>query len=195
MEHSLNKAAKSVFIRGMRKLYVRELKEEEQQALKKGLRSEEAFTVRRSQILLSSAEGQAARLIAEQLRCSDQCVREAIHAFHAEGLKSLERQSTRPHSARFSFDEQALMRLADVVSTSPRRYGHEHSLWSLERLAATCYAEGLTARLVNIVTMSEALKRAGIDWKRARKRMNSTDAAYEVKKTTGALDDLGGARP
>jgi transposase len=179
----------------MRKLYVRELTEEEKQALQKGLRSEEAFTVRRSQILLSSAEGQAARVIAEQLRCSDQCVREAIHAFHAEGLKSLERKSTRPHSAHFSFDEQALARLPDVVNTSPRSHGHEHSLWSLERLAETCYAEGLTERLVNVGTMGEALRRTGIDWKRARKRMNSTDAAYEVKKTAGTPDDLGGTRP
>ncbi len=169
----------------MRKLYVRELTEEEKQILQKGLRSEDAFRVRRSQILLSSAEGQQARLIAEQLRCSDQCVREAIHAFHAEGQLSLQRKSTRPHSAEFSFDEQALARLPDLVNTSPRSYGHEHSLWSLERLAETCYAEGLADRQVNVGTMGEALKRAGVNWKRARKRMNSTDAAYEVKKNDG----------
>lgn len=169
--------------------------EEEEQALQKGLRSKDAFTVRRSQILLSSAAGQPAGLIAAQLRCSDQCVREAIHAFHAEGLRSLQRKSTRPHSVQFSFVEQALVRLPDVVNTSPRSYGHEHSLWSLERLAETCYAEGLTDRLVNVGTMSEALKRAGIDWKRARKRMNSTDAAYEVKKTAGTVNGLVGTRP
>ncbi len=145
--------------------------------------------------MLSSAEGKQAKWIAEQQRCSDQCVREAIHAFHVEGLKSLERKSTRPHSAEFSFDEQALVRLPDVVNTSPRSYGHEHSLWSLTRLAETCYAEGLTDRHVNVGTMGEALKRAGVNWKRARKRMNSTDAAYEVKKTTGAADGLGGTRP
>jgi len=181
----LNKVGKCGFIGGMRKLYVRELTEEEEQALRKGLRSEDAFTVRRSQILLSSAEGQQARVIAARLRCSDQCVREAIHAFHAEGLGSVQRKSTRPHSAEFSFDEQALARLPDLVHTSPRRYGHEHSLWSLARLAQTCYAEGLTDRQVNEGTMGEALKRAGIDWQRARKRMNSSDAAYEVKKNAG----------
>jgi transposase len=191
----LDKVGECGFIGDMRKLYVRELTEEEEQALQQGLWCKDVFTVRRSQILLSSAEGQPAGLIAEQLRCSDQCVREAIHAFHAEGLKSLQRKSTRPHSARFSFDEQALARLPDVVNTSPRSYGHEHSLWSLERLAETCYAEGLTERLVNVGTMGEALERAGIDWKRARKRMNSTDAAYEVKKTAGTVDGLGGTRP
>jgi transposase len=151
--------------------------------LQKGLRAPDAFRVRRSQILLSSAEGQSAREIAEQLRCSGQCVREAIHAFHGEGLKSLECKSRRPKSVGFSFDEQALRRLPDIVNTSPRSYGHKHSLWSLERLAATCYAEGLTKRLVNINTMSEALKRAGINWQRARQRMTSTDPAYAVKKT------------
>jgi len=187
--------ARCGFIGSMKKLYVRELREEEEQALRKGLRSDDAFRVRRSQILLSSTEGQTVGLIAKQLRCSDQCVREAIHAFHVEGLRSMQRKSTRPHSAQFSFDEQALARLPDVVNTSPRSYGHSHSLWSLERLAETCYAEGLTKRLVNMGTMGEALKRAGINWKRARKRMNSTDAAYEVKKTPGTLDGLGGTRP
>jgi len=167
----------------MRKLYVRQLTKEEQMVLQKGLRSPDAFTVRRCQILLSSAKGQSVRVIAEQLHCSGQCVREALHGFHVEGLKSVERKSRRPHSVTFSFAEQALQRLPNIVNTSPRSYGHEHSLWSLERLAATCYAEGLTKRLVNINTMSEALKRAGIDWRRARQRMNSTDPAYEAKKT------------
>ena len=60
------------YIGEMRKLYVRELTEEEEQALQKGLRSRDAFTVRRSQILLSSAEGQTVGLIAAQLRCSGQ---------------------------------------------------------------------------------------------------------------------------
>jgi transposase len=179
----------------MRKLYVRELTAEEEEALQKGLRSGDAFTVRRSQIMLNSAEGQPAKVIAERLRCSDQCVREALHAFQAAGLESLHRKSTRPHSAAFSFDEQALARLPDIVNTSPRRYGHEHSLWSLVRLAETCYVEGLTNRQVNVGTMGEALKRAGIDWKRARKRMNSTDATYEVKKTPGMADDVGRTRP
>jgi transposase len=169
----------------MKALYVRELSEEEKEALEKGLQSRTAFTVRRCQIVLNSRRGMKAREIAEALHCSDETVRKAIHAFHAEGLVCLEAKSRRPHSATFSFSAEALARLPDIIAASPRAYGQDHSLWSLERLAVVCYQEGLTTHQVSYETMREAVLRAGINWKRARKRMQSTDEAYPVKKSSG----------
>jgi transposase len=134
---------------------------------------------------LSSARGLKAQAIAEQLHCSDETVRAAIHAFHREGLACLKEKSHRPHSATFSFSPEALACLPDVVAASPRAYGQEHSLWSLERLAAVCHQAGLSDRIVSYETMRDALQRAGINWKRARKRMQSTDAAYPIKKSIG----------
>jgi len=61
----------------------------------------------------------------------------------------------------------------------------EHSLWSLKRLAQVCHAQGLTETVVSYETMRDAVQRAGIDWKRARKRMQSTDPVYEIKKASG----------
>ncbi len=170
------------FYGSMKAIFVRELTEQEREALKQGLRSGSAFTVRRSQILLSSDRGHKAPQIAEQLQCSAQCVREAIHAFQREGLGCLEEKSRRPHSASFSFSEEALSRLPDLISASPRAYGFEHSLWSLERLAQACYQEGLIREVVSYETMRDAVQRIGVNWKRARKRLQSTDEAYEVKK-------------
>jgi transposase len=155
----------------MKSLYVRELTSEEYQALEKGQKTQADFTVRRSQILLHSASGLKAALIAEQLQCSDEIVRATIHAFHTEGLACLEQKSSRPQSAIFSVSDEALKQLLDIVATSPRMYGLEHSLWSLERLAQVCYQEGLTTRVLSYETMRDALQRVGIDWKRARKRM------------------------
>lgn len=169
----------------MKALYVREITLEETQALKKGLKSSTGFTVRRSQILLESSLGMKAAAIAQRLDCSDETVRATIHAFHAEGLACLKEKSHRPHSATFSFSQQGLGRLPDIVATSPRAYGMDHSLWSLERLAQACYQAGLTEKVVSYETMRDALQRAGINWKRARKRMQSSDPAYEVKKTSG----------
>jgi transposase len=169
----------------MRPLYVRDLSEEEKRALQSGLQSGAAFTVRRCQILLHSTTGLRSSRIAERLLCSDETVRVAIHAFHKAGLACLEEKSHRPHSATFSFDEAGLGRLPDIVATSPRAYGQAHSLWSLKRLAQVCHAEGLTATVVSYETMRDALQRAGIDWKRARKRMQSTDPGYEIKKASG----------
>jgi transposase len=169
----------------MKALYVRELTSEERQGLETGLRSSSAFTVRRCQMLLSSARGLKAQAIAEQLHCSDETVRATIHAFHEEGLSCLHEKSHRPHSATFSFSAEALARLPDIVATAPRAYGQQHSLWSLERLAVVCHQEGLTERVVSYETMRDALQRAGVNWKRARKRMQSRDAAYPIKKSIG----------
>lgn len=166
----------------MKALYVRDLSAQERESLQKGLQSKAAFTTRRCQILLASAQGLKAGQIARQLHCSDETVRAGIHRFHQEGLDCLTEKSHRPHSARFSFTPGGLMRLQDIVATSPRAYGQEHSLWSLERLAIVCYQEGLTAQPVSYETMRDALQRTGINWKRARKRMQSNDAAYAIKK-------------
>ena len=62
-------------------LFVRPPTEEERQALAAGLRSADAFTLRRSQIVLASARGERAPAIARALGCSDQTVRNAIRAF------------------------------------------------------------------------------------------------------------------
>lgn len=71
-----------------------------------------------------------------------------------------------------------------MVASSPRAYGLAHSLWSLARLAEVCHGEGLTETVVSYETMRDAIQRAGINWKRARKRMQSTDPAYEIKKAS-----------
>ena len=75
----------------MRPLYARELTEEERSHLRQGLKSHSGFTVRRAQMILKSAdEGLKVNVIAQQLGCSGQAVRKAIHAFHKEGLAYLE---------------------------------------------------------------------------------------------------------
>ena len=65
-----------------RPIFVQSLTDHERQALHAGLRSADAFTVRRCQILLASADGKVAATIAADLYCDDQTVRNAIHAFN-----------------------------------------------------------------------------------------------------------------
>src|SRR6266542_6340525 len=78
-------------------IYIRPLSDTEHQALQESLRAPDAFVLRRSPILLASARGQHARLIAEALGCDDQTVRNAIQAFNGRGLAALQRQSSAPH--------------------------------------------------------------------------------------------------
>ena len=165
-------------------LYVRELNSEEQAQLQAGLRASSAFTVRRSQIILmNSEEGLTARQIAARLRCSDQCVREALRAFEAEGIACLKAKSHRKHTLTTKFDARGLERLSALVHESPRAYGYNNSLWSLPQLATVSVEQGLTREAVSHETVRQALKKLDIDWRRARKHISSPAAHYEQKKT------------
>jgi hypothetical protein len=77
-------------------LFVRPLTADERATLETGLRSPSAFTVRRCQRLLARAEGQSPTTMAHALRCTDQTVRNALHAFHQRGLTVLQPLSSRP---------------------------------------------------------------------------------------------------
>src|SRR5262245_41225215 len=70
-------------------LYVRPLLADERAILETGLRSASAFTLRRCQILLASAEGQGTTTIAHDLRCTQQTVRNAVSALADHGAQSV----------------------------------------------------------------------------------------------------------
>jgi len=118
---------------------------EERQALAAGLRSEDAFTLRRCQILLASARGERSPDIAHFLGCSDQTVRNAIRAFEARGVAALTERSSRPNTVHAAFDTASAERLRALLHRSPRDFGHSTSVWTLELAAATAFAEGITA--------------------------------------------------
>ncbi len=166
----------------MRVLKVKELSQEEILRFDKGLRSRDAFTVRRSQILLASREGKTPKQIGSELRCSDQCVREAIHAFHNEGFSCLVAKSHATHRDQSAIDESGREWLKEILHNSPRHFGQASSLWTLAGLAEVSYAEGVTDRQVSTETVRRSLKKLGENWKRAKKRISSPDPIYEVKK-------------
>jgi transposase len=152
--------------------------------LEKGLRSSSAFTVRRSQIvLMSSQEGLKAGEIAERLRCSDQCVREAIRAFEAEGIACLEPKSRARHTSQRAVDVAGGRRLQEVIRQSPRLFGYEDSAWTQAHLADLLAREGLTGRTVDADCIGRTLKRLGVRWKQAKHWINSPDELYPVKKS------------
>jgi hypothetical protein len=64
-----------------RPIFVRPLSGAERETLEAGLRSPDAFTLRRCQILLASNRGKNAYQIAHELGCNPQTARNAIHAF------------------------------------------------------------------------------------------------------------------
>ena len=85
-----------------------------------------------------------------------------------------------PHTA---FDAAGLEQLQVIIKRSPRTFGKDTSVWTLELLAEVCWAEGLTARQVSGETIRATLKRLGITWKRAKRWIRSPDLAYGPKKS------------
>lgn len=164
-------------------VFVRPLSTEEEQQLRSGLRASDAFTLRRSQTLLASAAGQSAPQIAQQVGCTDQTVRAVIRAFEARGVACLERQSSRPKSARPELDASKRERLRDLLHRSPRDFGKTCSTWSLGLAAEVCFEQQLTARRVSDETIRQALLRLGVKWQRARDWITSPDPQYVLKKS------------
>jgi transposase len=162
--------------------FIRPLAPDEHQAIKSGLRSPDSFTLRRCQILLASAEGLRPSLIATRLGCASQTVRNAIHAFAAEGLACLAKKSNRPKSSRPELDDARCERLRALLHRSPRDFGKPTSLWTLALAAEVALTEGITGRLVSDETIRQALKRMGVGWRRAKTWITSPDPAYLRKR-------------
>jgi transposase len=162
-------------------LLVRPPREEEQQALAAGLRSADAFTLRRCQIVLASARGAHVPAIARSVGCSEQTARNAIRAFEREGIAALREGSTRPHTIHAAFDTAGAEQLRALLHRSPREFGHPTSLWTLDLAAETAYAEGLTATRVSGETIRLTLARLGVRWRRAKGWITSPDPAYAQK--------------
>jgi transposase len=163
-------------------LFVRPLIDPERAALRAGLRSPDAFTLRRCQVLLASADGPRPAQIAERFGCASQSVRNAIRSFAAEGTDCLRAKSHRPRSTRPEIDDVGRERLRALLHRSPRDFGKPTSLWTLDLAAEVAFAEGITARRVSGETLRQALKRLGIGWKRAKSWITGPDPAYLRKK-------------
>ena len=163
-------------------IFVREPSAEERVRLEAGLRASNAFTVRRAQIVLSSAEGRRPREIARNLRCVTQTVRNGIRAFNAGGLAALRAGSSRPKSATPVLGEGELERLRVILHQPPRAFGgYSRSTWTLDLVAQVAHAEGLSPSVLSAETVRQALLRLGVGWKRAKRWLTSSDPAYTQK--------------
>jgi transposase len=164
-------------------IFIRPLTEDEQRQIKAGLRSSDAFVLRRCQILTLSARGERAPAIACQLGCDDQTVRNVIHGFNTSGLAVLQEGSSRPHRLRTAFSEEGCQRLRDLLHRSPRDFGRDRGLWTLELAAQVSFEQGLIATEVSTESVRRALKRLKTNWKRAKHWITSPDPQYLLKKT------------
>jgi transposase len=167
-----------------RPIFVRPLSDAERESLEAGLRSPDAFTLRRCQILLASNRGENAYQIAHELGCNPQTARNAIHAFNEKGLpKALRPGSKHPHTVHRAFAPEQAEALREMLHRSPREFGRESSLWTLEMAAEVAFEEGLVQRPISGETIRATLSRLlGVRWMRAKRWITSPDPLYERKK-------------
>jgi transposase len=166
-------------------LYVRALTAEERRTIEAGLRSSDAFTLRRSQILLASAAGKRASEIGRDLHLDSDTALNAIRAFNERGLDSLSRRSSRPKRLRFALPPERSEALKGILHQSPRAFEKEASRWTLDLLAEVAAEQGLATHKMTPEGMRQVLLRAGIQWQRAKRWIESPDPAYARKKALG----------
>jgi len=165
-------------------IYVRPLTDDERAALTAGLRSRDAFVMRRCQILLASASGRRASRIAADLGCDTDTALNAINAFNRAGLGALVAGSNVPSTIHRAFDAESAERLRALLHQSPRNFGKTSSTWTLELAAEVSFAQGLTPERVSREAVRTALQRLGMGWKRAKQWITSPDPEYARKKRT-----------
>jgi transposase len=163
-------------------IFVRTLSKEEREALEAGLRSSDAFVLRRCQSLLASARGERPPRIAENLGCGSQTVRNAIHSFNEHALDALTPGSSRPREVHAAFDESGTEALRELLHHSPRNFGKGSTLWTLAMAAEVSFEEGITERRVSGETIRATLARLGVRWERAKRWIESPDPGYARKK-------------
>lgn len=159
------------------------MSEPELLALRQGLRSADAFTLRRCQILLQSDHGQRPARIAAALGCSAQTVRDALRAFAAEGLACLRQKPSTPKTIHAAWSKDRDEDLRALLHQSPRNLGKPTSLWTLDLAAEICFEKGWTSRLLSGEAIRLVLRRLGVGWKRAKHWLVSPDPEYARKKT------------
>ncbi|MBO0783579.1 MAG: helix-turn-helix domain-containing protein [Ktedonobacteraceae bacterium] len=128
----------------MRPVFIRPLTESKRSQIGAGLRSSDAFVLRRCQMVLASSRGEHARAIAKQLGCNDQTVRNVIHDFNEEGMAVLKRGSSHPHQLRTAFSAEEWEALRALIHRSPCDFGFPTSLWTQERWAQVSFTLGFS---------------------------------------------------
>jgi transposase len=160
---------------GKAPLCVRPPTDAERQVLEDGLRSPDAFVLRRAQIILASAQGEPVGVIAPRVGFSGQAVRDVIRAFNAQGVAALRQRSRRNRVIYRSFDTAGAEALRALLHQSPRLFDKPTSVWTLALAADVAHEQGLTAWHVSAETIRATLARMGVRWRRAKEWITSPD--------------------
>lgn len=80
--------------------------------------------------------------------------------------------------------------MRQMLRRSPREFGKQSSLWTMEMAALVRFEEGLTKERISGETVRATLSGMGVRWQRAKHWITSPDPLYERKRASEASDRL-----
>ena len=142
--------------------------------------TKDAKWYRRLKVIDLSAQGYGAPELAQLFDISAGTIRRYIHAFNEAGLASLQPDygQGRPLALTWT-KEQWLDLLAQSPADLPLLETADQN-WTQAMLR--CYLERYHQIKVTQTTISKTLRRVGIVWRRAKRRVHSPDPLYVVKR-------------
>jgi len=142
--------------------------------------SKDAIAVRRTEIILLSAQGDNATEIAQQLYFSADYVRKVIHAFNERGIEALKAKYINGGRPKKVCPEHE-SHLVELALTPPNLTGQPFTHWSLEKLRDVAVSRGLIPQ-VSIETVRRILRDYRISLQRSKTWKQSKDPDFDKKK-------------
>ena len=164
-------------------MYVGPLADTQRQRLESGLRSRDAFELRRCQILLASTPGERPSQIAAPVGGTAPTGRNVLRAYRAERAGCLRARSSRPKPVTPLLDVARCEQRRAILHESPRAFGKPTSLWTLALRAKVGGEQGLTPGVVSIESIRRVRQRLRVSWKRATPWITRPDPRYAAKKS------------
>jgi transposase len=171
-----------------RKEELRELKEEEQQELKRVVKatSERVDVVKRATALLAVAAGAPLTAASQQAGLSREAVAQLVMRFNRRGLAVLEIAAGRGRKPTYTCEQRA--RVLAEVQREPDREKDQTATWSLMTLRTALRKTDLPE--IAAETIREVLHEAGYSYQRTRTWCRTGYALRKRKSGTVTVYDL-----
>lgn len=160
---------------------VRRLTDQEGQKLQQIVRrgSTSSVRYRRAMMLLASAGGNRAPVIAQLVQADEDTVRDVIHWFNEIGLACLDPRWAGGRPRLLTPDDEGFV--IQTAVTRPTRHGQPFTRWSIRKLAA--YLRRVHGRVIRIgrEALRCLLRRRGITFQRTKTWKESPDPERNAK--------------
>jgi transposase len=143
-----------------------------------GRTAKDPVRLRRSIVVLMSAQGQPAPDIAHLLKCSVEYVRGVVHDFNERGFAALDPKWSGGRPKKIN--EQIRREICLIARCCPRDLGLPFAAWSLAKLAGHVTAIGLVPS-ISRETVRRVLHAGGVSWQATKTWKASADPDFMAK--------------